>query len=121
MDNIIPPQHSHRSFEEGLKFISNCPVCHHQYNPIEAKVINETETAHLLYIKCRQCHAAILALVMANQMGVSSIGVITDLDSYEVTRFEQAISGDDVLDIHESIQSGATDAWISSGRGPEQH
>ncbi len=84
-------------------------------------MINETETAHLLYIKCRQCHAAILALVMANQMGVSSIGVITDLDSYEVTRFEQAISGDDVLDIHESIQSGAIDAWISSGRGPEQH
>jgi hypothetical protein len=107
MQDITPPNpNSFRPFEEGLKFISNCPVCQHQYNPIEAKILTERENAHLLYIKCQRCQAGILALVRASQMGLSSIGLITDLDSHEVSKFRSPISADAVLDIHQAITSG---------------
>lgn len=108
MHDITPPNpHSFRPFEEGLKFISSCPVCQHQYNPIEAKILTERENAHLLYIKCQRCQAAILALVRASQMGLTSIGLITDLDSHEVSRFKVPITSNAILDIYQAVQSGA--------------
>lgn len=104
--DIIPPNHQHN--EEGLKLISHCPLCHKAYNPIKAKVLEERDGAHLLYIKCQDCHCAVLALVMASAMGMSSIGLITDLQSHEVGRLERLgpITDRDILDCYQLLGSG---------------
>lgn len=113
MRDIIPPNFN-RFPDEGLKIISHCPVCHYNYNPVEAKVLEESDDAHLIYIKCRRCQSAILALVLANAFGVSSIGLITDLDSQEVAKFKEleAVSGDDVLSVYESLQNGSLEGAV---------
>ncbi|MEK7653387.1 MAG: hypothetical protein AAB358_02835 [Patescibacteria group bacterium] len=101
MNDIIPPNFN-RNPSESLKMISRCPICHFNYNPIEAKVLAENAGAHLLYIKCQRCGSAILALVLANSFGVSSVGLVTDLESYEVTKFKDAdaITSDDILSVY---------------------
>jgi len=106
MQDITPPipNFDHLG-DEGLKLVSYCPVCHSKYNPLEAKVVDESSSAHLLHVKCRRCHSAILALILINHFGVSSIGLITDLDGQEIGKFKEAeiVSDSDVLDVYQIL------------------
>jgi len=93
-------------FNESLKVVSSyCPVCKSKYNPVEAKILEERNDLHLIHIKCRNCSASILALVMIGSMGVSSVGMVTDLHSDEVLKFKssQPINTDDLIDFHQVI------------------
>ena len=105
-NNSNNPLLSGRWADEGIKIISQCPVCRTSYNPLESAVIDEADSYHLLYIKCRRCHASVLALVMTNVFGLSSLGLVTDLDKHEVLRLKEAesISADEVLDFHEALK-----------------
>lgn len=98
MQDIFPPNNAHH-FDESLRLISTCPVCRHAYGPYEATIIDEHDANHLMYLKCQQCQSAIIALVMASQVGLSSIGIMTDLESDEVDQAgaQGQISEDDVL------------------------
>lgn len=101
MKDILPPYHQ-RLPEDGLKMISHCPVCHYSNTAVEARVLEESDNAHLVYIKCKRCQSAVLALFSASGLGISSIGVITDFDSQEVTKFKELskVNSDDVLAVH---------------------
>jgi hypothetical protein len=104
MQDIIPPNNNKPS-EEGLKMISHCPVCHYGNNAVEAKVLEESDSAHLVYIKCKRCQSAVLALFSTSGMGISSVGLITDFDSHEVAKFRDLprIGSDDVLAVKELL------------------
>ena len=104
-------QQSHSSpyFDEGVKLISYCPLCEMSYNPTEAKVLGEKEDSHLLHIQCGNCSNAIIALVLISSVGVSSVGMVTDLAHDEVARFKNApaISTDDVIETHHLLSNDA--------------
>lgn len=104
MRDILPPA---KFPDENLKVITHCPVCHYHYNPVEAKLLAENDGAHLLYIKCQRCQSAVLALVLMSGFGLSSVGLITDLESQEVAKFQQAkaISGDEILELFSLLHS----------------
>ncbi|MEI6627143.1 MAG: hypothetical protein WCL61_00970 [bacterium] len=92
MRDIFPqqPNPNHDRFsEDNLKAVAFCPVCHNRYNPMEAKIIDETDSSHLLHVKCHNCHSAILALISVSGVGISSFGLVTDLDVQEIRRFSQ--------------------------------
>lgn len=110
MKDIIPP--NNKPSEDGLKMISHCPVCHYSNTAIEAKILEESDNAHLVYIKCKRCQSAVLALFSANSFGVSSVGVITDFDSYEVAKFKNLsqVNSDDVLVIKQALTN---DSYLS--------
>ncbi len=56
----------------------------------------------LLHVTCRKCQNSILALVLVNQVGASSVGLLTDLAYEDVLRFrsERAVELDDVIEVH---------------------
>ncbi|PIS05579.1 MAG: hypothetical protein COT81_00250 [Candidatus Buchananbacteria bacterium CG10_big_fil_rev_8_21_14_0_10_42_9] len=91
--------------EESLKVISVCPVCNTKYNPIKAQVLEEQDGAHLVYIKCNKCHSSIIVLVMTNSLGVSSVGLVTDLNGEDVLKFKSSdsVSVDDVIEMHDAV------------------
>jgi hypothetical protein len=88
--------------DESTKLVSYCPLCEASFNPQEAKVLGESADSHLMHIRCGNCSNAILALVLVSSVGVSSVGMVTDLAHEEVNRFKDApaVSTDDVLDAH---------------------
>lgn len=109
----VPSNHASPSspfFDEGVKLISYCPLCESSYNPREAKVLGEKEDSHLLHIQCGNCANAIIALVLISSVGVSSVGLVTDLGYEEVNRFKgnEAITTDDVIETHHLLQDEAT-------------
>ena len=92
-------------FNDNPTLITHCPVCNVRYDPLEARVLEEGESAHLVYIKCRQCQSAILALIVANSLGISSMGLITDLNGDDVLKFKGAkpVNCDDVIEVHQFL------------------
>jgi hypothetical protein len=94
-------------WNEGLKLVSYCPVCETRYNPMEARLLGQQEETQLLHVQCRKCHNSILALVQVNQIGASSVGLLTDLSFEDVVGFRSAstVSLDDVI---------ATHTWFNS-------
>ncbi len=92
--------------DEGVKLISYCPLCESSYRPEAAHVLGEKEDSHLLHITCGRCSNAILALVLISSVGVSSVGLVTDLNFDEVHQFRRAgaVSTDDVIETHSLLQ-----------------
>lgn len=95
------------NFQDSIKIISYCPLCRTHYNPLSAQMLEQTETAHLMYIRCRKCSSSIVTLVVMGVVGVTSMGLVTDLTSDDVLKFQHArsIDQEDVLDIYEQIRS----------------
>ena len=92
-------------FNDNTTLITHCPVCSLRYEPLEAKILDEGSNAHLVYIKCQNCHSSILAVIMASNFGLSSVGLITDLSGDDVLKFRdvEAISYDDVIEVHQFL------------------
>ena len=100
-----PKRKSHHISSEGLRFISYCPLCEASYNPLRARVLEERDDAHLVHIQCARCGSSIVALIMNSGLGLTSVGLVTDLTGDDVLRFKDEISltGDDVLDVHQVL------------------
>lgn len=106
----VPSNQASPFFDEGVKLISYCPLCESSYNPREARVLGEKEDSHLLHIQCGNCANAIIALVLISSVGVSSVGLVTDLAFDEVHRFKERppISTDDVIETHHLLKDEAS-------------
>ncbi|MBI5135686.1 hypothetical protein HZA86_05670 [Candidatus Uhrbacteria bacterium] len=89
--------------QDSLRLISYCPLCETHYNPMEAKILETREDAHLIHVQCRRCRSSIIVLVMNQHGGVASVGMVTDLSAEDVLRFKGSttVTCDDVLNLHE--------------------
>lgn len=97
--------------------ISYCPLCETSYNPMEARVLGEKEDGHLLHIRCKKCLNSILALVLVSNVGVSSVGLVTDLTYEDVVRFRESpveVTVDDVIGVHELLSERAEGDFIDA-------
>lgn len=93
----------------GLKTLINCPLCQARYHPFSAKTIKENDEAQLLHLECRQCGSQVLVLAMTDLSAGRSIGLVTDLKSEEVDKFQQEkeIGIDEVIDFHFMLNNNA--------------
>lgn len=99
-------RHSYPLFPpESLRLISYCPICNTHYNPLAAQILEEREDAHLIHVECRKCGSSIVALVLTAGIGISSVGLVTDLTGEEVLKFrrKESIRTDDVLNMHTAL------------------
>lgn len=101
-------RHSYSLFpSESLRLISYCPLCNTHYNPLAAQILEEREDAHLIHVECRKCGSSIVALVLNAGIGISSVGLVTDLTGDEVLKFRrhENVRADDVIDAHTALFS----------------
>src|SRR3989338_8246417 len=99
-------QSSYSQSLENLRLVAFCPLCNAQYQPNQASILEQKYDANLIYVECDQCGASIIALVVMGLMGISSIGLVTDLTERDIRRFQYApaMSSDDILDLHRELQ-----------------
>lgn len=94
-----------------LRFVSPCPLCETRYAPSQARVLSDREDTRLIHATCRKCGSATLALVIGNDAGGSTVGLVTDLSHEDVLRFhrETRVSTDDVIEAHEGFNAPLLD------------
>lgn len=84
----------------GIRWASSCPLCGDEYSPEEARIVSEKDGAFLVHTNCKKCGSSVVATLVANQMGVSSVGLVTDLTYDDILKFkeEDYITTDDLLE-----------------------
>ncbi|HBU07018.1 MAG TPA: hypothetical protein DEB09_02950 [Candidatus Magasanikbacteria bacterium] len=100
-------QSKNNPIQEQIKLLQQCPICKGQYDAKQAKVVEERGEANLIHITCPHCSNSILAVVVISQIGMSSVGMMTDLGENDVKRLrnKNSISEDELLDFHSLLQS----------------
>lgn len=108
---MIRKNSSWGNFPEGVNLITVCPSCNTKYNPVQAKVLEENGNAHLLFISCKNCGSGVVALITSGGMGVTSMGLITDLSAEDILKFKESefVSSSDVLKMHKLLESKNND------------
>ncbi|HAZ28986.1 MAG TPA: hypothetical protein DCY48_04415 [Candidatus Magasanikbacteria bacterium] len=100
----VPPDSSLlRRLQEKLLFMRHCPLCKKEYErEARVHVLYEERPIELVHITCSQCRNAVLAILAVSELGVSSVGLYTDLTAEDVVRFYSAesLAEDDVLSFH---------------------
>jgi len=92
--------------------LAHCPLCQAAYGDGSVRLLGEVTstlavpgTSRLFHLTCSQCSHAILAVILESAHGVSSIGLVTDLEAQDAARIHDAdpISADDVLRAHHEL------------------
>lgn len=88
-----------------LKSFAKCPVCHKKYAPAVATPLFEDDAHSTVHLSCPSCGVSSLLFVSANQWGIASIGVLTDLEGEEALRSlgKDSVSIDQVLDAYTAL------------------
>lgn len=87
---------------KGIKVVSKCPICNSRYKDDQARVIEEKGDAHLIHIECQKCLSNVVALVVKAGVGVSSMGMVTDLTAPDVEKFKNngSVTANDCIEAH---------------------
>ena len=104
-----PAQQTFAAFGEGVRLTSYCPLCENSYVPQDARCLGEKSDAHLLHITCGKCGTGMIALVLISNVGVTSVGLVTELTPIEVmlAKDAEAITTDDVITVHKLLELDA--------------
>lgn len=95
------------AWREALKIINRCQVCSTNYNAEDARVFAHEDFATLVYLTCRSCRAGFMAMVIKLGGGISSVGMVTDLNYLDLKRLhlEGPVEIDEVIDASELINN----------------
>ena len=95
--------------------LAHCPLCQTAYGQNAVHLVGEPSLlpgrgqGRMFHMTCGSCHHAVLAMVLESSHGISSIGLVTDLEAQDAVRVHDAkpISADDVVRAHVVLGSGS--------------
>ena len=94
--------------------LAHCPLCQAAYDDGSVQLLGEAAPSlsvraksRMFHLTCKRCAHAVLAIISESAQGVSSIGLVTDLEVQDAVRVHEAapISADDVVRAHRALQS----------------
>jgi hypothetical protein len=91
--------------DDQRRVVSSCPLCTGEYASDGIQVLKDECDAQLLHLTCATCKGAMLALVVETHIGLSSIGMLTDLTQSDASRMcdKEPLTEDDVLAVHDVL------------------
>ncbi|OGH59821.1 MAG: hypothetical protein A2725_02275 [Candidatus Magasanikbacteria bacterium RIFCSPHIGHO2_01_FULL_33_34] len=96
---------SSSSIFERLRLMKKCPFCEYNYEAKKVVVLEEYEESRLVHVTCSDCNSSILHIMLVTQVGLNTMGIITDLSAEEVKRlrYSSGITEDILLDFHKFL------------------
>ncbi len=87
------------------KLLTHCPLCDAAYADGSVRPLGESGAMRLYHLTCPSCAHAVLAVILENATGVSSIGLVTDLEAQDALRFRDVapIGSNDCVKAHEVL------------------
>lgn len=102
------PAHNKKSdfWRKNLKLISHCPVCGRDYKSEGRLFINQNE-ARFIHFTCDHCRSHFMAMVMMMPKGMSTVGMVTDLNLKDVQKLYKMspLTIDETIEGHKMINS----------------
>lgn len=103
--------------EKGLNLVKHCPICKHEYARSHAAVVDSTEDTELIHVTCASCHSSMHILVSGSSVGMSVLGMLTDLTREDSEKMisNQEVSEEDVLSLHYMLTHKVEKFWSFLG------
>lgn len=97
------------------KLLSHCPLCDATYEDQCIRLLGEHGGMRLFHLTCPSCAHAILAVTLENQSGITSMGMVTDLEAQDAIRFQdvEPISADLCFEARDRLLSQSRDICAS--------
>lgn len=91
---------------ENLQSLVRCMVCNKKHRPRKMLVLEEDDKRTALHLSCDVCGTSSLVFLSQGQLGIVSLGMMTDLEQGEARRMYQGVpvSTDEVLEIHQALK-----------------
>ncbi len=91
---------------DQIKLMKTCPLCKNEYTREAVELVEEGTGTNLVHLTCLFCHNAMLALIVVSKMGMSSVGMLTDLNAPDAKRLyrKNALGEESVLDFHDYLK-----------------
>ncbi len=96
-------------FTSVSQLVSYCPLCDVSFYPEAVVVISEDRKIQLLHATCNHCYSSVVILLLNNERGVTSVGLVTDLTGEDVARFKdsECVSCNDVIELHALVKQSS--------------
>ena len=93
------------------KAIRECPLCQKKYTKKDLHVVDQEDSTELVHARCPKCNHAIMAFVVQSEKGLSSIGMLTDLNAVEASKLtaKKPITEDQLFSFHETLTHNQKD------------
>lgn len=90
---------------DSIDIVSYCPLCESRRENLTTEILAESSAARLVHTHCENCESFIVSLVLTSSIGVSSIGLVSDLTGEDVIRFKDmpVITYDDALEFYQTV------------------
>ena len=97
---------------ENLQSLVRCLACNKSQHLKKMVVLDEEDKKTVLHVVCEECGGASLVHLSVGQMGVVSLGMMTDLEQSEAKRLYRGmpISADEVLTVHQILKKHTGDS-----------
>ncbi|MDO8617568.1 MAG: hypothetical protein Q7N87_01600 [Candidatus Uhrbacteria bacterium] len=86
--------------------IAQCPMCQADYAQEKIHLVGERGNVRLFHCTCDGCGHAMLAIILESSGGLSSLGLVTDLEAKDALRFQKfpIINADECVGWHEILE-----------------
>lgn len=93
------------SLFDQIRLMKGCPLCKKDYTREALEIVEEGIGTHLVHLTCTYCSNAMLALIVVSKLGMSSVGMLTDLNAPDARRLHHkaAIGEDMILGFHDYL------------------
>ncbi len=88
-----------------VSVLEQCSKCKQQYSPDDARVIERQGELWVLSVRCSRCDAQAYVAAVVDAGGTEFDDVATWIDDGPNGQSEDPVSVDDVLDVHEFLES----------------
>jgi len=87
--------------------MERCPFCDLAFQPREVSVIGDQQRTQLLHAICTRCGSAVVILLLIADIGIHSVGFLTDCTNEDVRAFKDQppVSSNDVLDVYSVLEN----------------
>lgn len=95
------------SREQDRVIPQKCPVCGAQRDHLSYMPLGHDDDRTIVHISCTKCAGAAMIFVSQSDMGMMTVGVLTDTTPLEARSFFNGtiISDNDVIAVHEYLSS----------------
>ncbi|NMC51277.1 hypothetical protein GYA54_00930 [Candidatus Kuenenbacteria bacterium] len=82
-----------------------CPLCNKDYSPQNLQIVDQAEETVLAHSNCPICGGSVLSLLYKDFLGLTLLGLATDMSYEDVSRLKKAevVDSDEVLSLYERL------------------
>ena len=97
------------------KILAHCPLCQTAYEDRAIRLLGAQGASRMFHLTCASCRHAVLAVILENQHGISSVGLVTDMEAQDALRMHDVapITANDCVAAHEVLESKSQDVVLA--------